>query len=501
MGPEILGAIMMAVKILIFRPPTLHGVPKDETLRMGHAETCSELKKIFADLVKQSKPLELPLDTVNLPHDGSLIPEAYAELGTVSNSHERSQPIVNLPHDASVIPEAMDAADTVSNNNECNQLVVNLPLDAWVIPDASREGDSVSNNQELNQPVVHPPHDGSVIPETSREADTVSNSHERRKPVVKIRVRQSAASSRAEDADNRIIEKSQAGHNDTDRGASSSVSVDAPQRNFTDTLSIGNQNLEDVNSCHDVGSRVTASIGSAKLASDGDELVKELQCTADSGKVSGLPPPDDQLSLRIMKEDYAETETHKYASLQRLTFTGSLAMENSHLRSKEKGKKKDKEKKRKRDDHKSNRDDPEYLERRRLKKEKKQKEKEISRLLSGEANASSSAVELQSKKEKAETKIPIQSGETKATLLELQSKRDETEIRLGMVSRTAKAPSAELHSKVEEPGTNVPTLQVKPSETSGSKVVIKRVDSGTNALEGNSHKLKIRIKNRTLSKS
>ncbi|KAL8147611.1 hypothetical protein AgCh_005075 [Apium graveolens] len=41
--------------------------------------------------------------------------------------------------------------------------------------------------------------------------------------------------------------------------------------NFAETVS--NQNVEDV------GSHVTASIGNAKLASDGDELLKELECT------------------------------------------------------------------------------------------------------------------------------------------------------------------------------------------------------------------------------
>ncbi|XP_059641043.1 transcription initiation factor TFIID subunit 2 isoform X2 [Cornus florida] len=401
------------LQVLAGRPPTLHGVPRDETLRMGHAETCSELKNIFAALVKQSKPHELPPGTPNLSHDGLIIPEA------------------------------------------------------------------------------------------SKEADTASNSHEQRKPVVKIRVKQSA-SSRADDADNVTVEKSQGGLNDADRGASSSVSVDAPQRNFTEAASVSNQNLEEVNSCHDPGSRVTASIGSAKLASDGDELGKELQCTADSSKVSAPCPPDDRSSPSIMKDDYAETETHKYASLQTLSVairdldSGSLAMS---LSSKEKEKKKNKEKKRKRDNHKSHRDDPNYLERKRLKKEKRQKEKEMAKLLTEDTKASSS-MELQNKSEKYEARLALIGEEAKSSLLELQSKNDETQNRLPMsMAEEAKAPLAELPGTKEEPGTSMVSVQLKPDEPSGSKVVIERTDVRADPSEGTSHKLRIKIKNRMPNKS
>ncbi|KAK9278347.1 hypothetical protein L1049_027912 [Liquidambar formosana] len=351
------------LQLLAGRPPTLYGVPRDQLLRMGHAETCSEQKNIFAALVSRNNPPEPPVDTPNLSHDGLTVPEA------------------------------------------------------------------------------------------SKEADTVSNSHERRMPVVKIRVKQSAASSRAEEADN--LEKSQGGHNETDRGATSSISVDAPPRNFTEAVSISNQNLEEVNSCHDRGSRMTASIGSAKLASDADELGKELQCTADSFKVSALPQPEDRSSPSIIQDNNVDSGAQKFASLQTLSVArhdldgGSLATVDPHLHGKEKEKKKDKEKKRKREDQKGHRDDPKYLERKRLKKEKKLKEKEMAKLLSGEAKSSS--VDLQSKK--------------------------------------------------EEPGINLATVQSKPNEPVGSNAVVTRVDARAEASEGSSApKFRIKIKNRTLNK-
>ncbi|GJW11473.1 dehydroascorbate reductase 2 [Tanacetum coccineum] len=44
------------------RPPTLCGVPRDETLIKGDTEICNELKNFFAAIVNQSKPPEESLD-------------------------------------------------------------------------------------------------------------------------------------------------------------------------------------------------------------------------------------------------------------------------------------------------------------------------------------------------------------------------------------------------------------------------------------------------------
>lgn len=312
----------------------------------------------------------------------------------------------------------------------------------------------------MNTPNVS--HDGLAVPEASREADTVSNSHERKMPVVKIRVRQSAASSRAEEADNPTVDKSPGAHNETDRGGgSSSISVDAPQRNFTEAASISNQNLEEVNSCHDRSSRMTASIGSAKLASDGDELGRELQCTADSGKISLHPQSDEGLTpsgvLEIlegsMQDNIIDADAQKFASLQTLSVVrheaeggpGPVASvrTQSHGKSKEKKKEKDKDKKRKRED-------PEYLERKRLKKEKKQREKEMAQLLSGES------------KHKEKEISELLSGEAKHREKEMAK----------LLSGEAKpAASAEVGVRKEESGIQSATVQYKASETNVSKVV------------------------------
>ncbi|TYI17738.1 hypothetical protein ES332_A07G046100v1 [Gossypium tomentosum] len=249
-------------------------------------------------------------------------------------------------------------------------------------------------------------HDNLAIPEASKEVDTVSNSHDRKTAVVNIRVKQSATSSKAEEADNGTAERSEGGersegrrNHDADRGATSSVSVDAPQRNSAEAVSISNQNIEEVNSFHDHGSRITASIGSAKIASEGDNFGKELQCTADSGNASVHHQPDDPSSPSIIQDNYIDAEAKKYASLQTLSISRDddpPFQEKEKEKKKKSKKKKDKEKKRKGEEHKGERNDPEYLEKKRLKKEKKHKEKEMARIL-GEVKAASG--ELKSKKE------------------------------------------------------------------------------------------------------
>ncbi|KAI3673284.1 hypothetical protein L6452_39401 [Arctium lappa] len=333
------------LQVLAGRPPTLCGVPRDETLIKGHTEICNELKNFFAAIVNQSKPMDPSLDTLMLPYDGS-VPETTIEPNIVSNTDdERSQP------EDLVVPDALKDAPKEENYNSREQKqpdIITIPSENLVILDTS---------------------------EAPKEPDTVSNSQERKKPVLKIKMKQSSASSRAEDAELAPLERSQGAHNGADHGTSSSMSIEAPtQRNFNEPANVSNQNLDDVNSCHDLGSRVTASIGSAKLAGDGDSLLKELQCTADSSKVQA--------------NDVDPVNHNKFISLRALNEAddGSLAGPTqkpvSGSKDKKDKKKKDKEKKRKkRDEHKSHKDDPEYLERKRLKKEKKRKEKELAKLM------------------------------------------------------------------------------------------------------------------------
>ncbi|KAK2663584.1 hypothetical protein Ddye_002158 [Dipteronia dyeriana] len=428
--------LFSVLQILAGRSPTLYGVPRDKILRMGDGETCKE-QNFFASLVSEMKTTEPPTDIPDISNNFAL-PDATREADGFSNGHqenvlvtaEASKEInaVSNGHDKKMpVPEVYKDTDTISHGRERE-----MP-----VPEVSKEADTVSNSRERKVPV----------PEVSKEADTVSNSYERKTRVVKIKVKHSAATSRAE-TDNRTVERSQGGHQETDRRTSSSVSVDAPQRNSVEVVSISNQNVDEVKSCHDRGSRMTASIGSAKLPSEGDNFGKELQCTADSSKVSVHLQSDDPLSPSNINDNNVDIDAQKYASLQSLSvgrhdlnggLSGKVA---SPFHGKQKDKKKDKEKKRKRGD-------PEYLERKRLKKEKKQKEKEMVKLLS------------------EETKVP----------------------------------SVELPSK-EELRIKSATIQLKPNEPSGSKVMISKLETRPEQPEGTpAPKLRIKIKSRTQNKS
>lgn len=358
-------------------------MPRDKLLLLGDGET-SEQKNVFASFVTEMRRAEPPMDVPNLSQDNLAVRHASKEVDCVANGHAEN---------------------------------------ILVVPEAPKDADVISNSHERKM----------AVPEASKEADTVSNSYERKLPVVKIRVKQSTATSRADEADNRTIEKSQGGNHENDRGASSSVSVDAPQRNSAEAVSFSNHNIEEVNSCHDHGSRMTASIGSAKLPSEGDNFGKELQCTADSSKVSMHLQPDDPSSPSIMQDNNVDADAQKFASLQ------TLSVARHDLNGKEKKEKKDREKKR-------NREDPDYLEKKRLKKEKKRKEKELAKLLGDEA----------------------------------------------------KAPSVELAGKKEESNIKNATAQLKPFEPSGSKVTISKVVDKPEPSEGTSApKFRIKIKSRT----
>lgn len=545
-------------------------------MRMGHAETCSELKNIFAALVKQSKPPENSDGAVNLAYDGSAIPVEFQEPGILSNGHDWRGLVEAGGSDPLVVPEAFKETDAPSiihqqQQNAGDSLVVaeyskdlqhgslepskevdNVLNEDMILIDASREeytpsngneqkkqvdvlvdtsgnaNERTTNSDERKKQVDHLIHTCTVpetskepdeqkkqvdhlihtstVPETSKEPDTVSNNPERKKPVFRIKVKKSAASSRADDIATK--DKSLNANADGDRGASSSVSVDAPQRNFAETTSTANQalqNLEDVNSCHDVGSRVTASIGSAKLPTDGgDELHKELQCTADSGKFFSIPPTADHIEEEEEEDDHLKKKVEKYVSLQSLSVTGSYLQHHDKgmVKEKERDKKKDKEKKRKREhkEHKGHRNDPEYLEKKRLKKEKKRKEKEMAKLLK-ETPKASSRVELQSKKDKSPSVGPI--------LVSREHERRRPE-EMMMDSRPPlpppppppppaapaisgpekKTPSVELQNSKEDPGKFLSGMQQPPNPS----VAAPQTQNTS------SQKLKIKFKKRTLEK-
>lgn len=430
--------IFCILQVLAGRAATLYGVPRDET-RMGHRKTCKELENLFAALVKQqSKSPE-----ASCAHE--IPPEGYTE--AFLGNHESTSPLPDtslvqmtqhmadapceqrnsashVPGDEFMIPKL----DMPSEDGEAVMPKLDIPSeggepieqfpqsDTLLDMEASRKADTYLSSRQETEPVVCLVRDNLV----TGEADTVSNSHEIKKPRLKIKVKQS---SRVEDPP---ADKATRAHKDGDGGASSWVSV----------AETGNHKFEDANSWQeDVGSRVTASIGSAKPTED-LLLVKELECTADSSKVC-LPDSDQVPTTSTGKIDTA-AEPQK----------------------EQKKKKKDKEKKRKKDD-------PERMEHKRRKKEKKRKEKEMAKLLAMPAN--SNREELGKSVEESsgviKPKQPAQTG--------------------GQDNMVAK-----LHS-------------IGTSAAGEANVVVNRNNDGSSAAATapSSHKIKIKLKNRTFAKS
>ncbi|CAN1317677.1 Transcription initiation factor TFIID subunit 2 [Linum perenne] len=373
--------VFSILHVLAGRYPTLYGVPRDKTLCVGDAETCSEQKNIFAALLTDNTERQPPGEMSN-----------QCDTGIVA--YEASKVAV---------------ADALYNNDDEHHLDLSIP-----VQENSKEPCVVPSDQEQKLE--------NVVPEVSKDVGSLSNNHERKKPVVKIRLRRSAASSRADTADNQTVEIQQGDHHETDYGPTSSISVDAPAaRNSVEAAaSMSNQNVEEVNSCMDRGSRMTASIGSAKHANEAETSRKELQCTADSSKVSVRAQPDDTWSPSSVKDNNVDPEAQRFGSLQNLLVGRVEGSEGGSSR-KGKEKKKDKEKKRKRDGDKGKKDDPEYLERKRLKKEKKKekKEKEVAKLIGEQQKVVSYSGELSKKLE--ETNDPTSVNVGGATRMEPSS--------------------------------------------------------------------------------
>ncbi|KAG2643363.1 hypothetical protein PVAP13_2KG296800 [Panicum virgatum] len=242
------------------------------------------------------------------------------------------------------------------------------------IPQPSRPQEPSSST-----PSVH-----EVLPTSgpTKDADTISNCSERRN-VVKIRVKLTASSSKASDADHRV--HSHGGRNENEAGPCSSMSVDAPMVGATtEPLNVSNHNIEEQNSCHDRESRMSASIGNAKLMGR-HEISKELQCTADS-RLDVLPK--DQFSPAVNPLGVVDKPGSQLEVVS-TSYDGNQAPGSVNgVETKERKKKDKKDKKRKRDEKRDKKDDPEYLEKKRLKKEKKKMEKESTRkLLEGEGKA------------------------------------------------------------------------------------------------------------------
>ncbi|KAL5722272.1 hypothetical protein ACHQM5_005812 [Ranunculus cassubicifolius] len=294
-------------------------------------------------------------------------------------------------------------------------------------------------------PILDPP----------KEADTISTGSERRRPVVKIRVRHSTASSRADETENRVS-VSRGVHDETDRGGGSScsMSVDAPIRISDDPINVdnnGQNNLEEVNSCHDRDSSASVKI-----------INNDLHCTADSSKV------EDKSSSPYFNNNGVDLEAQKYASLQSLTTDPKSSHE------KEKKKKKDKDKKRKRDD-------PEYLEKKRLKKEKKQREKELKKLRNKDPRTD--PVNHASVMQSNDTVVTGAVKSNDIVVARAVNHANDTVV-AGASVEVQRSEVAELRRT---------SVEVKQDEPSGSRVVTTTVEGKGDA---SVHKIRIKIKKR-----
>ncbi|KAL0410143.1 UNVERIFIED_CONTAM: Transcription initiation factor TFIID subunit [Sesamum latifolium] len=449
--------IFCILQVLAGRAPTLYGVPRDETLRMGHTKTCSELKNIFAALIKQSKTPEPSSCAPDFPHN-LLVPEGYMEADGFLQNHELTKAVTTPAHDALLISAAQQGADAPDDGPEQRnpvskppeddltmipkvqmpaevhepiEQVTNFPGDTSIVAEYSRKADTMTDIRQEKRPVIDLIHDSLVTVEAPNEPDTVSNSRELKKPKLKIRVKQSAASSRAEDPDKA---SSRAGDRDNPRilnaqdGIMMSIVEQAVQ--FLWMLPI------------ELLLRLSAL---------------ELQCTADSSKVSLPLPPADHLPTRTMKINTEPQSSEQYLAsraIRRHDVEGSSGPTDPQFYGKEKEKKKDKDRKRKKNGH---HDDPEHKELKRQKKEKKRKEKEMAKLLADKPNTVPPSLELPSHERRVAAANNL---DAKPSVVESGSKQQVSGTRQDMVrGEGAMSSSKELHKIHSTPGTNLGSVQ------------------------------------------
>ncbi|CAF2064695.1 hypothetical protein HID58_073202 [Brassica napus] len=351
-------------QILAGRPPTLFGVPREKPLQLVDVEACIEPQNVFS--VPGAEPGEPSLLALENANGKSL---DVAPFGVPVRSEEMFMPIA--PEMKISEPVALSLHETEQlepHMEDQNQPLPENPIVHEIPSDVEAPTEEL-DKRESNLPTNEPQKEPDVVP-VAQETKT----------VIRIKVRPSGATSRAEGSA-RTVERSQGivVRRDIERRQTSSASVDAPQRISADA------HMEEVNSCHDVGSRMTASIGSVKLPTEGDTSGKELQCTAESGKTSTSQKADNDnqevAAPSLLPQDnnnMGNEAQQKYGSLQTLSV------------GKESEKKKDKEHKK---EKKRKREDPVYLEKKRLKKEKKQKEKEMSKLLTSSSDPATIKIE------------------------------------------------------------------------------------------------------------
>lgn len=249
----------------------------------------------------------------------------------------------------------------------------------------------ITRTQEMLTDTPNNSVDAPSVPGATKDGDTVSNRSEGRMNILKIRVKQPASSSKADGID-QLPGKSRGALNETELGHSSSVSVDAPpMKGAFDVPCTSNQNIEEVSSSCDQESRVTASIVSRKLANK-DEAGKDLQCTANTSNTrgEGLSPSSSRKDEGMFIQRISGDQNVAISKPEDVpAFTDYL--EGKKKRKKEK---KDKGSRKKHGDKdggdKHRFEDPEYLEQKRLKKERKQMVKMVARMQEDESRTSAS---------------------------------------------------------------------------------------------------------------
>ncbi|WZZ06876.1 hypothetical protein YC2023_092797 [Brassica napus] len=349
--------------VILSGPPTLFGVPKEKPLQLVDVEACIEPQNVFS--VPGAEPGEPSLLALENANGKSL---DVAPFGAPARSEEMFMPTApEMKFSEPVAASLHETEHLEPHMEDQNQPLHENPIVHEIPSDGEAPTEELAKT-EANLPTNEPQKEPDVVP-VAQEMKT----------VIRIKVRPSGATSRAEGSA-RTVERSQGivVRRDIERRQTSSASVDAPQRISADA------HMEEVNSCHDVGSRMTASIGSVKLPTEGDASGKELQCTAESGKTSTSQKADNDNQevaapgLLPQDNNMGNEAQQKYGSLQTLSV------------GKESEKKKDKEKKK---EKKRKREDPVYLEKKRLKKEKKQKEKEMSKLLTSSSDPATIKIE------------------------------------------------------------------------------------------------------------
>lgn len=229
----------------------------------------------------------------------------------------------------------------------------------------------ITRTQEVLADTPNHSVDAPVVPEAIKEADTVSNRSEGRMNIFKIRVKQPASSCKA--SIDQLLDQSQVAPNVVDLGHSSSVSVDAPMKGAFELPCTSNQNTEEVNSSFDHESEM--------------KLANKDEATANSSNALG-----DGLSPALSRKDESmfiqRSSCDQSISMSKTDEVQPLVTDSLDAKRKRKKEKKNKDRRKKhvdKDGERHHSDDLEYLERKRLKKVKKQVEKRVSQVQEGES--------------------------------------------------------------------------------------------------------------------